>query len=69
MSAEPTVVDTGHTVSLLHRVYAVTYPDGTTEELIPVQCKRTSEDERAWVLARARATWRQRIRDATRETG
>lgn len=61
MSAGPTVVDTGHTVSLLHRIYKVEYPDGTTEELIPVQCKRTAGDELAWVLARARATWRQRI--------
>lgn len=61
--SEPTVVDTGCTVTLLHRVYLVRYPDGTTEDLIPVQCKRTSEDERAWVLARARATWRRRQRE------
>jgi hypothetical protein len=61
--SDPIVTDTGCTVTLLHRVYLVRYPDGTTEDLIPVQCKRTSEDERAWVLARARATWRRRQRE------
>lgn len=67
--SEPIVTDTGHTISLLHHIYAVKYPDGTSEEVIPVQCKRDASDELQWVLRRARATWkaRQRITSARRE--
>ncbi len=65
MHGEPRVVDTGHTLTLLHRVYRVEYPDGSTEEVIPVQCKRTASDELQWVLRRARATWAKRITGAT----
>ncbi len=60
MHGEPRVVDTGHTLTLLHRVYRVDYPDGTTEEVIPVQCKRDAGDELAWVLERARRRWQER---------
>ena len=60
---EPTVVDTGHTVSLIHRIYAVTYPDGATEEIIPAQCARDAGDELAWVRRRAGAKWRRRQRE------
>lgn len=67
MRGEPRVVDTGHTLTLLHRVYRVEYPDGSTEEVIPAQCKREAGDEYSWVLRRARATWRQRIKAATSE--
>ena len=56
------VVSTGHTVTLLHTVYRVHYPDGTVEEVIPVQCKRDAGDEMEWLLRRARATWRKRQR-------
>ena len=65
VQGEPIVTDTGHTLSLLHRVYCVEYPDGSTEEVIPVQCKRDPGDERAWVLRRARATWAKRITATT----
>ncbi len=56
------VVATGHTVTLLHNVYRIEFPDGTSEDVIPVQCKRDAGDEMEWVLRRARATWRKRQR-------
>ena len=59
----PTVRATGDTVTLIHRVYMVTYPDGTTEEVMPAQCKRAAGDEMAWVVRRARAEWRRRQRE------
>lgn len=58
--SEPRVVDTGHTLTLLHRVYRAEYPDGTTEDIIPVQCKRDAGEELRWVLRRARARWARR---------
>ena len=54
------VVDTGHTLLLLHRVYRIEYPDGTTEEVIPAQCARNVGDELQWVLRRARRKWQER---------
>jgi hypothetical protein len=66
--SEPIVTATGDTVSLLHNIYLVVYPDGTTEELVPVQCKREAADEMEWVLRRARATWKRRQR-STGATG
>jgi hypothetical protein len=54
------VTDTGHTLTLLHRVYRIEYPDGSSEEVIPAQCKRDAPAELAWVMKRARATWRKR---------
>lgn len=58
-----TVYATGHTVTLLHRLYEIRYPDGTTEDVIPVQCKRDAGDEMEWVMRRARAMWRKRQRE------
>jgi hypothetical protein len=65
VGGEPIVTDTGCTVTLLHRVYHVLYPDGTTEELIPVNCKREASDEYIWVLRRAKRTWAKRITSTT----
>ena len=62
MTALPTVVATGNTVTLLHHEYRIEYPDGTTEELIPAACKRDAVDEYAWVMRRAQAEWRRRRR-------
>jgi hypothetical protein len=47
-------------LTLLHRVYRVRYPDGTTEEVIPAQCKRNAGDEMEWVMRLARRTWAKR---------
>lgn len=56
------MTDTGHTLTPLHRVYRVRYPDGTTEEVIPAQCKREAGDEMEWVMRLARAKWARRRR-------
>lgn len=56
------MVATGNTVTLLHNVYRIDYPDGTSEDVIPVQCKRDASDELAWVLQRAHRTWAKRRR-------
>ena len=54
------VIATGNTVTLLHHVYRIEYPDGSSEEVIPAACKREPGDELRWVLRRAKATWRKR---------
>ncbi len=56
------VIDTGHTITLIHHVYIVHYPDGSTEEIIPASCVRNPGDEAAWVLQRARDNWARRRR-------
>lgn len=55
------VRDTGHTVNLLHRLYEIRYPDGTTEEVFAVEgngAKPSETYER--VKRRARRQWAQR---------
>jgi len=54
---EPVVVATGDTVTLVHTVYTVLFPDGSVETLIPAQCKRDAGDELAWAYRWAHAEW------------
>lgn len=60
MSTRPSVIDTGHTVSLLHRLYEIRYPDGTTEEVFVAECHGTPSQNCERVKRRARATWAKR---------
>ena len=57
---EPRVIATGDTLTLLHHVYRIDYPNGTSEEVIPAQCKRDAEGEMEWVMRRARVEWKRR---------
>ena len=43
MHGEPRVVDTGHTVSVLHRVFEAQMPDGETEDVLVPECGTTGE--------------------------
>lgn len=70
MSAGPRVIDTGHTVSLLHRLYDVTFPDGTTEEMFIIECNGdTPEELDGRANRRARQRWQQRRQQITVATG
>ena len=61
MSARPRVVDTGHTVSVLHRLYEIRYPDGTTEEMFLAECAGgTSQANLERAKRRARRRWQER---------
>lgn len=63
MSARPQVVDTGHTVSVLHRLYEIRYPDGTTGAVFVVECSGdTSQDLYRRAKQHARRLWQERQR-------
>lgn len=67
MSARPRVVDTGHTVSVLHHVFEAQMPDGQTEDVLVPECATTAElYAEAKRLARQR--WQER-QQSTRATG
>ena len=64
MRARPQVTDTGHTVTLVHRLYEVRYPDGTREELFVLEVGSDDDvDERAKHRARKRWAEKQAARD------
>jgi hypothetical protein len=55
MSARPRVIETGHTVRVLHPVYRIQYPDGRWETYIPGLVDIQQCRERA--MERARRRW------------
>ena len=66
MSARPQVTDTGHTVTLVHRLYEARYPDGTREELFVLEVGSDDDvDERAKHRARKRWAEKQQITATT----
>jgi len=68
VSARPRVVDTGHTVSVLHRVFEAQMPDGETEDVLVPECGTTGElYTEAKRLARRRWQERQQITRATEQ--